>query len=491
MSFLIIAFNADQRHGQIKELVALAHIRVFNHYIQSPYVVLAAIEFTILAACAYLSIVLTQPAVILEAAQFGLVIRFTLIYASVMLLSTFSMGVYETGVKENFAAMAVRSVVSFCLVGGILMLLLGYILFSVSVMKGALFTAVALSLASVLAVRYAFYSVVDAVRLRRRILVLGAGKKAAQMIESIRAEASVGFDIVGFIPSDGNSIEVPEHQLLDPVGGIGHLVSKHNVDEIVVALDDRRRDSGGYFPLDELLDWKLNGIRITPLVGFYERELGRIELAEIHPGWMVFGDGFRYSRSRDGGKRVFDIGISLVLLALVWPLMLMTMLAVFLETGRPVLYKQQRVGFNGRVFEIVKFRSMTQNAEQDGKAVWAQQNDARVTRIGAFIRNTRLDELPQIFNVLKGEMSFVGPRPERPEFVGDLAKQLPYYEARHRVKPGLMGWAQLKYPYGASVEDAANKLVYDLYYVKNHSVLLDVLIVVQSVEVILLGKGVR
>ncbi len=206
---------------------------------------------------------------------------------------------------------------------------------------------------------------------------------------------------------------------------------------------------------------------------------------------MVCGDGFRYRLLRDKVKRDFDMVICSLLLVLAWPLMLCAVLAIFIETGRPVLYKQTRTGLNGRPFSIYKFRSMTQDAEKGGKAVWAAANDARVTGVGSFIRNTRIDELPQIFNVLRGDMSFVGPRPERPEFVEQLNQQLPYYDFRHRVKPGLMGWAQLNYPYGASIEDGEGKLVYDLYYVKNYSFMLDVMIVVQTVEVILLGKGVR
>jgi exopolysaccharide biosynthesis polyprenyl glycosylphosphotransferase len=205
---------------------------------------------------------------------------------------------------------------------------------------------------------------------------------------------------------------------------------------------------------------------------------------------MLFSDGFKYSRHRYLAKRLFDIAFAGLFLLVLWPFMLLTAMAVMLESGRPVLYHQLRTGLNGKVFRIYKFRSMRQDAEKGG-AVWAQKNDARVTRVGAVIRNTRLDELPQLWNVLKGDMSFVGPRPERPEFVRDLAGQIPYYEVRHKVKPGLMGWAQLKYPYGASVEDARNKLQYDLYYTKNHSFLMDMLIMIQTVEIILLGKGVH
>jgi sugar transferase (PEP-CTERM system associated) len=226
-------------------------------------------------------------------------------------------------------------------------------------------------------------------------------------------------------------------------------------------------------------------------VDFYERELKKAKLDMVHPSWILFSDGFSASRSRDLTKRLLDLVLSLSLLAIMSPFIILTAIAVFLETGRPVLYSQQRIGLLGKEFRIYKFRSMRQDAEKDGKARWASANDNRITRVGGFIRNTRLDELPQIYNVIKGEMSFVGPRPERPEFVSELKEKISLYDTRHYVKPGLMGWAQLKYPYGASVEDAKGKLEYDLYYSKNHSLLMDILIMIQTVEVVLLGKGVR
>jgi sugar transferase (PEP-CTERM system associated) len=226
-------------------------------------------------------------------------------------------------------------------------------------------------------------------------------------------------------------------------------------------------------------------------VDFYERELKKANLDMVYPSWILFSDGFSASRSRAFVKRFVDLVLSLMLLVIMSPFIILTAIAVFLETGRPVLYSHKRTGLLGKEFRIYKFRSMRQDAEKDGKARWASANDNRVTRVGGFIRNTRLDELPQIYNVIKGEMSFVGPRPERPEFVFELKEKIPFYDTRHYVKPGLMGWAQLKYPYGASVEDAKGKLEYDLYYSKNHSLLMDTLIMIQTVEVVLLGKGVR
>lgn len=467
----------------------MAHIRIFNHYVQSPFIVLACVEYVLLVACSYLGVI--QWGWGEDAQLYGEAgIRYSLIFALIMLLSTMALGSYAAGVKESFSGMAIRCVVSYCLLGSAAMVILFYIFPDMSIGRRALFGSVMMSLIVIVLMRKLFYIAVDASRLRRHVLVLGAGKKAAA-IADVRGEQSIGFDIVGFIPSEPEQTVIPQEQLLDAFGGIERLVDKYGVDEIVVAVDERRRGRGGYFPVEELLDCKLKGVRITEAVKFYERELGQIELSELHPGWMVFGDGFHYSQMRDIAKRGFDIVTCSLLLLLAWPLMLFAVIAIFVETGRPVLYKQTRTGLNGRPFSIYKFRSMTQDAEKGGKAVWASANDARITRVGAFIRNTRIDELPQIFNVLRGDMSFVGPRPERPEFVDELNEALPYYEFRHRVKPGLMGWAQLNYPYGASIDDAEKKLVYDLYYVKNYSFLLDVLILVQTVEVVLLGKGVR
>jgi len=232
---------------------------------------------------------------------------------------------------------------------------------------------------------------------------------------------------------------------------------------------------------------------VLDVVDFFERESGKIMLEFVTAGWMVFSDGFNNGVVRTSSKRLFDVTASFVLLMATWPLMLMTVIAIWLEEGfgAPLVYRQQRVGFNGKTFDVIKFRSMSVDAEQDGKAVWAQQNDSRVTWVGNFIRKCRVDELPQIINVLKGDMAFVGPRPERPQFVDQLSSHIPHYAARHHVKPGIAGWAQLCYPYGADDNDARQKLQFDLYYVKNHSMFLDCLILVQTVEVVLFGKGAR
>jgi len=278
--------------------------------------------------------------------------------------------------------------------------------------------------------------------------------------------------------------------VLDNCENLADCSSLHEIDEIVVALDERRKSEGGQLPVNKLLDAKLTGVSITEPIDFFERETGKVELSLLNPSWLVFSQGFSYSQLRDLLKRAFDLFVCFALLVVTLPFIVLTAALVFVEDGAPVLFRQTRVGINGKLFTLYKFRSMRKDAEKDG-AVWAKENDDRITKVGNFIRNTRLDELPQIYNVIRGDMSFVGPRPERPEFVNGVCQDIPFYDERHRVKPGLMGWAQLKYPYGASVEDAENKLKYDLYYTKNHSFMLDLLIVIQTVEVVLLGKGVR
>jgi sugar transferase (PEP-CTERM system associated) len=283
-------------------------------------------------------------------------------------------------------------------------------------------------------------------------------------------------------------LAVPADRLVRRPPDLFRWSIENEIDEVVLAMDDRRRD----FPMDDLLECRLAGIDVLELSSFLERETGKVRLDVTNPSWIVLGEGFRESSHLLVIERMFDVVVSLLLLIPALPLMLLTAIAIRIEDGlrAPILYRQIRVGRYNKPFQVLKFRSMRQNAEEDG-AVWAVANDPRITRVGACIRKTRIDELPQLLNVLRGDMSFVGPRPERPEFVDELAKRLPYYRSRHAVKPGITGWAQLCYPYGASDQDALEKLQYDLYYVKHRSFLLDLAIVLQTVEVVLWGKGAR
>jgi sugar transferase (PEP-CTERM system associated) len=277
-------------------------------------------------------------------------------------------------------------------------------------------------------------------------------------------------------------------QLKERVESVDLLALARDVaaSEIVVAADDRRG-----LPVHQLLQCKLSGIRVTDYVDFYERESGRVDLGAIRPSWFIFSDGFRMGAAVEGIKRSFDILFALLTLILVLPVLLLTAVAIKCEGYGAILYRQERVGLRGNVFVLLKFRSMTEDAERDGSPVWAAKRDPRVTRVGWFIRKLRIDELPQLYNVLRGDMSFVGPRPERPYFVGRLAQSIPYYHERHSVKPGITGWAQVNYPYAASLEDARNKLSYDLYYLKNRGLFLDIVILIRTVRVVLWPDGAR
>jgi sugar transferase (PEP-CTERM system associated) len=281
---------------------------------------------------------------------------------------------------------------------------------------------------------------------------------------------------------------VPSERVLESEGDLCALCERLGVTEVVVAMDDRRRG----FPIPELLECRLAGVDVTELLTFLERETGRVHIDVLNPSWMIFAQGFKRDPLRLLSSRALDLFASLAVLVVALPAMVLTFIAIKIEDGwqAPALYRQARVGLGGKVFKVLKFRSMRQDAELNG-AQWAQYADPRVTRVGAIIRKLRIDELPQVFNVLRGHMSFVGPRPERPEFVAQLAEKIPYYVQRHCVKPGITGWAQLCYPYGSSENDALEKLQYDLYYIKNNSLLFDLAILIQTAEVVLFGKGAR
>ena len=337
----------------------------------------------------------------------------------------------------------------------------------------------------VLGLRSLFFRVTHSEIQANSVLVLGTGRQA-QMINELEP-LQPGFRVVGYVPVNENETNVPRERWIEHDRPLIELVLAHEVDEIVVAPDDRRMR----LPVDEILDCKMSGTMVLDLLSFFEKETSRIKLDVLHPSWIFFSDGFRLSGIAQYSKRVLDLLGSITIVTLTWPFMALVALAILVESrGKgPILFHQVRVGLNGRHFQVHKFRSMRTDAEADGVARWATKNDSRITRVGGFIRKTRLDELPQIFNVLIGEMSLVGPRPERPEFVGQLDKEIPFYSERHRVKPGLTGWAQLCYPYGATMEDARNKLEFDLYYVKNASAFLDLIILLETVEVVLWGKG--
>ena len=339
-----------------------------------------------------------------------------------------------------------------------------------------------------LILRRAYLSHSTAAAARTRIMIFGAGPAALVVGNTLKA-ADPNAHIVGYLAGPNErEPAVPGHEILAPEGTLPEMAQRLGVDEIVVALTERR---AGSMPLRQLLDCKVSGTKVYDLNTHFEKTLGQIRVDYLSASWLIFGDGFNQGAWRTAVKRVFDIVSATLLIVLSSPLMLAAAIAIKLESKGPVLYRQERVGQNSRSFSIAKFRSMRTDAEKDGKPQWAQANDNRVTRVGQFIRRVRIDELPQLFNVLKGEMSMVGPRPERPFFVEQLTQEIPFYALRHSVKPGVTGWAQVRYPYGATVEDSQEKLQYDLYYVKNHTLFLDLVVLMETVGVVLTGKGAR
>ena len=408
--------------------------------------------------------------------------------AVVGFISLVAMGLYQFHQRLYFREAVVRVMVGLafaCLALAILFYAFPVLLITRDIAA----IAIGYSLVLMLIVRLYFVRNVDEHMFRRSTLVYGAGDRAASIAAIRRRADRRGFKVVARVAALGDMI-VGDEDVLETNGkSLTDIAVEKGAEEIVIAMDDRR----GNLPVRELLDARLAGIDVIDLLEFLERETGKIRVDLVSPGWLIFSPGFRRSQLKEFVKRILDVAVCGVLLLVSWPIMLLIALAIKIEDGisAPVIYRQYRVGQNNKNFNVLKFRSMRVDAEKDGEAVWASENDSRVTRVGNFLRNVRLDELPQVFNVLGGQMSVVGPRPERPEFVSQLQENIPYYAERHVVKPGVTGWAQLKYSYGASEEDAVEKLQYDLYYIKNQTFLLDLMIVLQTVEVVLWGKGAR
>ncbi|WP_286743693.1 TIGR03013 family XrtA/PEP-CTERM system glycosyltransferase [Aquabacterium sp. UBA2148] len=325
---------------------------------------------------------------------------------------------------------------------------------------------------------------------QQRVLIVGTGNEAHAVAADLKSRRRSSHAVVGFYPA-GHSVlpgDDKRFNIFSRDTAIDDIVNKHDVNQIIVAVKEQR---GGNVPMDQLLQARIQGIPVMDLATFYEQTTGEVPVDSLKASFLVYGRGFAQDRTRALVKRVFDVVTSGLLLTLASPIMLITAIAIKLESAGPVIYRQERVGLAGKGFMCLKFRSMCTDAEKDGVAVWAKKNDSRVTRVGRFIRKTRIDELPQLLSVLKGEMSMVGPRPERPSFVAQLRDQIPFYDVRHSVKPGVTGWAQVRYAYGASVEDALHKHQYDLYYVKNNSLFLDLLVLFETVSVVLFREGAQ
>ena len=411
----------------------------------------------------------------------------SLVVALAMTVSMAAFGLYQAHARQNRVDFFLRLLLAFGF-GGVGLLVLYYVVPQTYIGRGVLAFSLMLGFIGIYLVRLASHHLFGTEVFKRRVLVYGAGDSAELINSRLRRSSDrQSFNVVGFMPVPGQPVVVAEDRLLHSDCTLPELTGMLAIHEIVVAPDERR----GGLPMEEMLACAQRGINVIDLAGFFEREAGMIKLSVVEPSALVFSGGFDHSLPRMLSKRFFDVAAATVLLMASWPAMLLVALCIRLESRGPILYRQVRVGESGQSFSLVKFRSMRVDAEGDGVARWATTNDDRVTRVGAFIRKVRLDELPQLFNVLRGEMSFVGPRPERPQFVDQFNREIRYYSVRHSVKPGLTGWAQLRYPYGASVRDAEEKLKFDLFYVKNHGLLLDLMILLQTVEVVMFRRGAR
>lgn len=459
-------------------------IRIFSHYLHRQTLLQVFFDLGLILF-AVVAVVLSQgesaQTVIPFAASHGLSL------AGCMFVINSATGFYQHVHNRSITESCARA-----LLGLMFGLPLAYAIFSflpANTDHRELITLVAMAAVAAVMVHrvYAAHSSTQS-RLRTRILIFGSGAAAKTVGSTLRA-ADPHAQIVGYFagPNEEHP-EVPRADMIAPHGSLTETARGLGVDEIVVALSERR---GGSMPLRQLLDCKLYGIRVVDIATYFEKTLAQIKISHVNAGWLIFGDGFNQGVLRTIVKRIFDIIFSALILVLTLPVMAVTAILIKLESRGDVLYRQERVGLNGQVFKVIKFRSMRSDAEKDGKPRWATLNDDRVTRVGRFIRKVRIDELPQLLNVLRGEMSLVGPRPERQFFVDDLVSKIPYFAVRHSVKPGVTGWAQVRYEYGSTVEDSIEKLQYDLYYVKNHTLFLDLLIMLETVAVVLTGKGAR
>lgn len=449
-----------------------------------PLAILGIIECLVFLACfiAARAVLSGGSATALSLADMGRLLSLCFIFTIIM----FSIGLYTWQCLKNYIEMFVRLstafVLTFFIYGALIYLVAPLRLPASTTILVFLFAWPAITL-----LRIVFIRVTKLSRLKSRILVLGTGKQAAQIEMLEDASPQTRFVVEAFVALEENTPSVSPDRIVPAHNDLATYAQTKMVDEVVLALEERR----GRSPLQDLVNLRLRGIPVTDYQRFVERARGCIDVDALRPSWFFESEGFRSSPAHRVAKRAFDITVSGAVLLFTLPLLLLTVIAIRIESPGPVFYRQERMGRGGRPFVLIKFRSMREDAESTDAPQWASEKDPRITRVGAIIRKARIDELPQIFNVLKGDMSFVGPRPERPYFVDMLTREIPFYQERHAVRPGITGWAQLNYPYGASLEDAKSKLEYDLFYIKYFSIVFDLSIVLQTARVVIWAEGAR
>lgn len=459
--------------------------RTLKLHLISPFLVIGALEASLLFIVVNVAL-MTSYASVHTIVQILPFLPQTVFFVTTIIILAFSLGLYNRQYGAIFSDVFTRIVATSAL-SFVSLSFFYYVFPPLSIWRSAIAVAFPLSFFGWLGLRWFFLSVYRSDVLKRRILVIGTGEKAARIERRERLAGTAPFVCIGFVDVLPEERRIPASRILSGVNSLLEYVRENSVDEIVIGLAERR----GTLPMDDLVDCRLAGIPIESYQAFWERETGKVDIDDLRTDWFLFSGGFPGGRIQYLLKRGLDVLTSAVLLVLVWPIMMAAALAIRLEDRGPVFYRQMRVGVAGRPFQLMKFRSMRTDAEADGVARWAQNDDERITAIGSVIRKLRIDELPQLFNVIKGDMSFVGPRPERPEFVQTLSNRWPFYFQRHSVKPGLTGWAQINFRYGSSIEDSKEKLSYDLYYVKHFSIIFDILIMLQTLRVVIWTHGAR
>jgi sugar transferase (PEP-CTERM system associated) len=461
-------------------------IRLFKHYIPHAVLLLGIMEFVLLLFSADLAWLLRAHQINWSpGARINRMVPL-LSFAVALQMSMIAVGAYAHEALQSVRFAIARLLVAISL-GVIALSVIYFILPGTTLWRSNSLYAMAIAFVLLTITRAALTRLFGSDAFKRRVLILGAGQRALRLTNLAR-EFESGYMVVGHVDMNDCPSVIPTAINRDHIANLTDHVSILTASEVVLAIEERRNS----MPLADLVRLRTAGVHVNEVSSFLERETGRIDLRSTNPSWLIFSDGFSSGRRISSLlKRIFDVAASLLLLAIAFPLIIVGALAVKLDSRGPAFFRQRRVGLYGQDFEIMKLRSMRTDAEADGKAKWAQENDPRITRIGQLLRKSRIDELPQIWSVLKGDMSFVGPRPERPEFVSDLEDKLTYYAERHMVKPGITGWAQINYPYGASLQDARAKLEYDLYYAKNYTPFLDILILLQTLRVVLWPEGAR
>ena len=457
-------------------------IKVFNHWMRGVTLTRVGIDFAFVFVCAAIALAWIGHELPISFAAIALYLLFLAIFT--LALNTW-FGIYQRPRDRSVYDTIARALLSAYVATPI-----AYLMFALFPITGT--NQPLLELSILIGIYGMLINRVRALHFSRqpklRVLIFGTGEQAVEVKRTLE-QSDPDVEVAAFFSSNGEAgSETDGVRVFGNGSSLLDTARQLDIDEIVIALTERRN---GAMPLRDLLDCKLIGVNVVDLATHFERRLGQIRLDALKAGWLIFGEGFNQTLGRRTLKRLSDLVAAAILLVVTLPIMIITAIMIVLEDGFPILYRQQRVGRDGRTFNVIKFRSMRTDAEKDGKPRFATSNDDRTTRVGRVIRKLRIDELPQLFSVLKGDMSIIGPRPERPYFVDQLTKQLPFYAARHSVKPGVTGWAQVRYAYGESLEDSAQKLQYDLYYVKNHSLFLDSVILFETVSVVLTGKGAR